>query len=100
MRHPDDHYDHFSAGWSLLLVVVAGLILLWVFAAAGTSSTTTHTAEHEFARFKRTDCVTGEQLDRELGICVPQTRYPIQAEPLIMDETTTPCSSFFQHSCG
>lgn len=105
VKHPDDHYDHFNGCWIFLLVIVAGFILLWVFSAASSSSSS---VSHEFARSKgttnrlalRTKCVSGERLDGEIGACVPQNRYPIQAEPRIMDTDAKPCDSFFKHACG
>jgi len=78
-------------------VVVAGFILLWVLTAASSTSTT----PHEFARVttnSNRQCVTGEQLQNDM--CVPQDRFPIPAEPLIMDSETRPCDSFFKHACG
>ena len=101
VHHEDDHYDHFNGCWVLLLVLVGAAIVTWVFAAGTTTS------GHEFARLKgkgvpllRTKCVTGERLNADVGVCVPVIRYPVQADPHIMDKGVSPCDSFFQHSCG
>lgn len=98
-KYKDAHYDHFPGLWLLVIVLFMAFVSYIVWAIVTTPTTTT--GDPEFARLNvRTECVTGEQLNPTLGTCIPINRYPIQAEPLIIDKDTSPCDSFFQHSCG
>lgn len=57
---------------------------------------------HGFAhkRSRRTECKAGEVWDKNVSMCAPHIRMPSCYDSAIVDGSTAPCQSFYQHMCG
>lgn len=92
----DNHYNHFNACWFILILLIVAMFVAWIVAASNS-----HTPE--FARKKRqsrSECKLGETYDSRNEVCAPNSRFPVQVDPDIIDEEINSCDSFFEHSCG
>lgn len=102
IKHRDDHYDHFGGCWVLLIILVMGLIITWIVAAASNTSVDPHLNQRQKEKQKvlSRDCGLGEEFNHVLGLCAPKKRYPVAAESEIINQEVSACDSFFHHSCG
>lgn len=121
-----DNGLHQELGWLALLLVLVGVLVLLIPLAArnapvvgGDGKRLTiheyqqladetrnlpralrHPLQRQERHQPRTGCSPDEQLDPELGRCMPRPKYPDAMEQALMSTQETPCNDFYEMACG